>query len=116
VSRVRFIPPAVPKLRASPPTGQGWSYEVKLDGFWVQLHKVGLAVTLFGKNGGNLTTRFSTIAAAAITLPKPIADGRAETATLWIHDDASICNILPLSTHCTKCGRARRIRTPTTCL
>jgi bifunctional non-homologous end joining protein LigD len=29
---------------------------------------VGLAVTLFGKNGANLTTRFPTIAAAAITL------------------------------------------------
>jgi ATP-dependent DNA ligase len=69
VSRVRFIPPAVPKLRASPPTGANWSYEVKLDGFRVQLHKVGLAVTLFGKNGGNLTTRFPTIAAAVITLP-----------------------------------------------
>jgi ATP-dependent DNA ligase len=69
VSRVRFIPPAVPKLRSSPPTGQGWSYEVKLDGFRIQLHKVWLAVTLFGKNGGNLTTRFPTISAAIITLP-----------------------------------------------
>jgi bifunctional non-homologous end joining protein LigD len=69
VSRVHFIPPAVPKLKASPPTGQGWSYEVKLDGFRVQLHKVGLAVTLFGKNGGNLTNRFPTIPAAVITLP-----------------------------------------------
>jgi bifunctional non-homologous end joining protein LigD len=69
MSRVRFIPPAVPKLRCSPPTGVGWSYEVKLDGFRMQLHKVGLAATLFGKNGGSLTTNFPTIAAAAITLP-----------------------------------------------
>jgi bifunctional non-homologous end joining protein LigD len=69
VSRFRFIPPALAKEGASPPTGEKWSYEVKLDGFRVQLHKVGLAATLFGKNGGNLTTRFPTIAAAVITLP-----------------------------------------------
>ena len=48
------------------PTGGGWSHEVKLDGFRVQLHKVGLAVTLFGKNGGKLTTRFPTIAETVI--------------------------------------------------
>ena len=47
-------------------TGGGWSHEVKLDGFRVQLHKVGLAVTLFGKNGGKLTTRFPTIAETVI--------------------------------------------------
>jgi len=40
VSRVRFIPPAVLKLRGSLPTGKGWSYKVKLDGFRIQLHKV----------------------------------------------------------------------------
>jgi bifunctional non-homologous end joining protein LigD len=42
---------------------------VKFDGFRIQIHKLRLAVALFGKNGGNLTTRFPTIAAAVITLP-----------------------------------------------
>ena len=41
VSRVRFIPPALPKLKPSPPTGSNWSYEVKLDGFRIQLHNGG---------------------------------------------------------------------------
>jgi bifunctional non-homologous end joining protein LigD len=69
VSRVRFIPPALATLRPSPPTANGWQFEVKFDGFRAQLHKAGLAAALFGKNGGDLTTRFPTIAAAVITLP-----------------------------------------------
>jgi bifunctional non-homologous end joining protein LigD len=69
VSRVQFIPPALATLKSAPPAGAQWQYEVKFDGFRVQIHKQGLAVALFGKNGGNLTTRFPTIAAAVITLP-----------------------------------------------
>jgi bifunctional non-homologous end joining protein LigD len=60
VSRVQFIPPALATLRSSPPAGEQWQYEVKFDGFRAQLHKVGLAAALFGKNGGDLTTRFPT--------------------------------------------------------
>jgi bifunctional non-homologous end joining protein LigD len=69
VSRVRFIPPALAKLRSAPPVGEQWQYEVKFDGFRIQIHKLGLAVALFGKNGGNLTTRFPTIATALLALP-----------------------------------------------
>jgi ATP-dependent DNA ligase len=35
--RVQFIPPALPKLRASPPSGEGWLFELKFDGYRVQL-------------------------------------------------------------------------------
>jgi bifunctional non-homologous end joining protein LigD len=69
VSRVPFIPPAIPKLRASPPTGDEWLHEVKLDGFRAQLHKAGRRATIFGKNGGDLTHRFPAIAAEALRLP-----------------------------------------------
>jgi bifunctional non-homologous end joining protein LigD len=69
VSRVRFIPPALATLRPSPPTANGWQFELKFDGFRAQIHKAGLAAALFGKNGGDLTTRFPTIAASVITLP-----------------------------------------------
>jgi len=34
-----FIEPAQPKLRASPPVGDGWLHEVKFDGYCIQLHK-----------------------------------------------------------------------------
>jgi bifunctional non-homologous end joining protein LigD len=69
VSHARFIPPALATLRSSPPAGEHWQYEVKFDGFRAQLHKAGLAAALFGKNGGDLTRRFPTIAAAVLALP-----------------------------------------------
>ena len=69
VSRVQFIPPALPKLRASPPTGEGWLYELKFDGYRVQLHKVGLSSAIYGRNGGDFTRRFPAIATAVLGLP-----------------------------------------------
>jgi bifunctional non-homologous end joining protein LigD len=69
VSRVQFIPPALPKLRASPPTGEGWLYELKFDGYRVQLHKAGLSSSIYGRNGGDFTRRFPAVAAAVLGLP-----------------------------------------------
>ena len=81
-SRVCFILPALPELRASPPTGEGWSYEIKFDGFRAQLHNAGGA-TSYGKNGGDLTRRFPTIAAVALALPTKscIIDGELIAAS-----------------------------------
>jgi ATP-dependent DNA ligase len=50
VPRVQFIAPALAKLRSSPPVGEGWLFELKIDGWWVQLHKAGASSTLYGKN------------------------------------------------------------------
>jgi bifunctional non-homologous end joining protein LigD len=69
VSRVQFIPPALPKLRASPPTGEGWLYELKFDGYRVQLHKDDLSSAIFCRNGGDFTRRFPAVAAAVLGLP-----------------------------------------------
>ena len=69
VSRAPFIAPALPKLRASPPTGDGWSYELKFDGYRVQLHKAGLSSAIYGRNGGDFTRRFPAVAAAVPGLP-----------------------------------------------
>ena len=69
VSRVQFIAPALAKLRASPPAGEGWLFELKFDGWRVQLHKAGLYSAIFGRNGGDLTRRFPRIAAAVLGLP-----------------------------------------------
>ena len=62
-------PPALPKLRASPPTGAGWLYELKFDGYHVRLHKAGLASSIYGKKGGDFTRQFPDIAAAVLGLP-----------------------------------------------
>jgi hypothetical protein len=43
VSRVQFILPALAKLRSSPPGGEGWLFELKFDGWRVQLHKARLS-------------------------------------------------------------------------
>jgi len=69
VSRVRFIPPALARLKPSPPVGKGWQYEVKFDGYRAQLHKAGQTVAIFGRNGGDFTRRFPTITAALQALP-----------------------------------------------
>jgi ATP-dependent DNA ligase len=47
VSRVRFIPPALATLRSSPPAGEHWQYELKFDGYRVQLHKTGGVATIY---------------------------------------------------------------------
>jgi bifunctional non-homologous end joining protein LigD len=68
VSRVQFIPPALPK-RASPPSGEAWLHEVKLDGFLVQLYKHGRAATIYSKNGADFTRRSPAIATAVLAIP-----------------------------------------------
>jgi bifunctional non-homologous end joining protein LigD len=69
VSRVPFIAPALPRLRATPPTGENWLFEVKLDGYRIQLHKSGLAVRIYSKNGADFTRRYPAIGAAVLGLP-----------------------------------------------
>jgi len=36
-----FIPPCEPTLRDRLPKGEGWLYEVKFDGYRMQVHKAG---------------------------------------------------------------------------
>jgi ATP-dependent DNA ligase len=38
--------------------GEGWLYELKFDGYRVQLHKAGLSSSTYGKNGGDFSRRF----------------------------------------------------------
>ena len=59
----------MPKLKASPPTGEGWLYELKFDCYRVQLHKAGLSSAIYGRNGGDFTRRFPAVAAAVLGLP-----------------------------------------------
>jgi bifunctional non-homologous end joining protein LigD len=64
-----FIPPCEPTLRDRLPKGEGWLYEVKFDGYRLQIHKVGSAVTLFTRRGADWTNRFPHLAAALTSLP-----------------------------------------------
>jgi hypothetical protein len=64
-----FIVPAVPKLLASPPAGDAWIHEVKLDGWRIQLHKEGRSVAIYTKNGHRCAHKLELIAAALTHLP-----------------------------------------------
>lgn len=44
-----FIKPCEPTLRDRLPKGEGWLYEVKFDGYRVQVHKAGSSITLYAR-------------------------------------------------------------------
>ena len=67
--KIPFIAPSLPVLRREPPDGPEWLHEVKHDGWRAQLHLTDGKVAIFGKNGGDLTQRFRSIAAAVAALP-----------------------------------------------
>ena len=72
----RFIEPMeclpVPKL----PAGQGWLYEIKLDGWRLECVKTGGNVMLYSRRGKSLNSQFSDIANALIYLPdETVIDG-----------------------------------------
>jgi bifunctional non-homologous end joining protein LigD len=66
------VPPS--SRRASPlrdrlPSGQRWLYEVKFDGYRMQVHKVGEHVTFYTRNGADWTSHLSQLAAGLAALP-----------------------------------------------
>jgi bifunctional non-homologous end joining protein LigD len=69
VPRSSFIPPCQPTLDDRLPKGEGWPYEVKFDGYRMQVHKAGERVMLFTRNGADWTERFPRLAADLAALP-----------------------------------------------
>lgn len=67
--RSTFIPPCLPGLRDRLPRGEGWFFEVKFDGYHIQVHKVDDAVTLYTRNGADWTDRFPHLASDLASLP-----------------------------------------------
>lgn len=78
--RLEFIPPMAPKLVASPPAGDDWIHEVKLDGYRAQVVINGPDdIRVFTKSGADWTKNFAGIAEAArdIDVENAIIDGEA---------------------------------------
>jgi bifunctional non-homologous end joining protein LigD len=77
VPRTDFIPPCNPTLRDRLPKGGGWLYEVKFDGYRMQVHKAAAHTTLFTRNGADWTGRFPHLVADLTSLPcaSAIIDG-----------------------------------------
>lgn len=72
-----FIPTMQPKLVDLPPAGGDWLHEIKYDGYRVQIHVDGKAVTTYTRNGFDWTAKFQPIAEAALAVParRAIIDG-----------------------------------------
>ena len=74
-----FIAPCLPSSAPQPPSGGGWLFEIKHDGFRVIGRKVGKRVKLYSRPGNDLTRRFPLIVAAisALRAQSCIVDGEA---------------------------------------
>jgi bifunctional non-homologous end joining protein LigD len=64
------------------PKGERWLFEVKWDGFRVQVHKTGRAVSIFSRNGHDWTARFPHLACEFRSLPRSVViDGELVATT-----------------------------------
>ena len=72
-----FIAPELASQSDTPPSGDGWLHELKLDGYRIQARKDGDKVQLLTRTGLDWTHRMKTIAALVANLPveKAILDG-----------------------------------------
>lgn len=72
-----FVKPELATLVDAPPAGEGWLFEVKFDGYRVQVAAAGDRVRLYTRNGHDWTAHFSAIAtaAAALELDGALIDG-----------------------------------------
>lgn len=88
----RFIPPMLCTLVTTVPTGEGWVYEMKYDGYRMQLVIGGNGAKLYTRTGLDWTARFSEIAAAGSTLPPAILDGE-----IVVFDERGLANFAALA-------------------
>ena len=77
--RLKFIQPMEPELFDAPPVGDGWSHEIKFDGYRTQVIKDEDGIRFYTKNGFDWTTRYRYLAeeAAAIDADSFILEGEA---------------------------------------
>lgn len=73
------VEPSLALLKAKPPIGDEWLFEVKWDGYRIAVHIEHAGIRILTKNGHDWTHRFPTIKAAVEKLPiaSAIIDGEA---------------------------------------
>jgi bifunctional non-homologous end joining protein LigD len=88
-----FVPFCHPRLKAKVPTGAGWLYEIKFDGYRSQLHLNAGKAKAYSRNGNDFTHDFAPICTAAERIAAksiiidgevivPDADGRPDFSAL----------------------------------
>lgn len=77
--RLVFVPPMKPKLVDSPPLGDDWIHEIKLDGYRTQIIINGGEVRAYTSSGADWTKRYAGIVEAAreLGVESAIIDGEA---------------------------------------
>jgi bifunctional non-homologous end joining protein LigD len=70
-----FIKPQLATLKAKAPQGEQWIYEIKYDGYRVQVHLNSGRKKVFTRNGLDWTKRFTEIAGALAIPGQAIVDG-----------------------------------------
>ena len=96
-----FIPPQLAQSSSTPPSGDDWMHELKLDGYRIQIHvqpagskgKSSKSVKLLTRKGLDWNLRMPDVAAAAMRLPvtSAILDGEAV-----VLDDRGVSNFAEL--------------------
>ncbi|TPN43189.1 ATP-dependent DNA ligase [Mesorhizobium sp. B1-1-7] len=74
---LKFIPPLLPTLVDKPPEGDGWSHEVKFDGYRSQIVRDAGGVRIFTRRGLDWTSKYRDLAreAADLDVKSAIIDG-----------------------------------------
>jgi bifunctional non-homologous end joining protein LigD len=74
-----FIEPCLPTTACEPPSGEQWLHEIKHDGYRLIVRKEPGRITLYSRDGNNLTERFPLIVDALANLRSRscIIDGEA---------------------------------------
>ena len=100
-----FIPPCLAKLATSPPVGDVWVHEIKLDGYRLQALIHDGVVRLLTRTGLDWTPRFGAIAASLAKLPlqSAILDGEAV-----VEDERGVSSFVRLVDNL-KAGRSNAI-------
>ncbi|QKC92976.1 ATP-dependent DNA ligase [Mesorhizobium sp. NZP2234] len=78
--RLAFIPPMRPKLVDSPPLGDGWTHEIKLDGYRTQIVINGPDdIRAYSSSGADWTAKYTGVIEAAreLGVESAIIDGEA---------------------------------------
>ncbi len=70
-----FVEPQLSRLVEEPPAGPGWVHEVKFDGYRLQLRVVNGKATLLTRSALDWTSKFSSVATEAASLPDCLIDG-----------------------------------------
>jgi len=85
-----FLPPQLCTLVPTPPRGEAWVHELKLDGYRLQAEVSHGKATLRTRTGLDWTNRFPAIATAAAKLPPSILDGEAVALNDAGHPDFAL--------------------------